>query len=58
MTEQDAFLEAILAEPRDDALRLVFSDWLFDEDVSQRLAAWLASDQALQHVSWGRRFQS
>jgi uncharacterized protein (TIGR02996 family) len=28
MAEEDAFVRAILASPRDDALRLVFADWL------------------------------
>ncbi len=28
MTQEDAFLAAILAEPRDDTPRLVFADWL------------------------------
>src|SRR5215470_1619052 len=28
MPEQDAFLQAILAEPDDDGLRLMYADWL------------------------------
>src|SRR5947208_282914 len=30
MTEEDAFIAAIVAEPRDDTSRLVFADWLDD----------------------------
>src|SRR5262245_2358975 len=28
MTHQDAFLQAIVEEPDDDAVRLIFADWL------------------------------
>jgi uncharacterized protein (TIGR02996 family) len=31
MTQEEAFLEAILAEPRDDVPRLVFADWLEEQ---------------------------
>jgi uncharacterized protein (TIGR02996 family) len=32
MTEEDAFLAAVLSEPHDDTPRLVFADWLEERD--------------------------
>jgi uncharacterized protein (TIGR02996 family) len=32
MTERDAFIQAIVAAPEDDALRLIFADWLDEHD--------------------------
>src|SRR5437764_72310 len=36
MTQVEAFLEAILDSPDDDAPRLIFADWLEDEGQAQR----------------------
>jgi uncharacterized protein (TIGR02996 family) len=32
MAQDDAFLEAIIADPNDDALRLIYADWLDERD--------------------------
>jgi uncharacterized protein (TIGR02996 family) len=31
MTQEEAFLEAMLATPEDDVVRLVFADWLDEQ---------------------------
>src|SRR5262249_25943401 len=36
MTKRDAFLEAIAVNPHDDAVRLVFSDWLEENGDPER----------------------
>ena len=36
MTQEEAFLYAIQAEPSDDALRLVYADWLEEQGESPR----------------------
>jgi uncharacterized protein (TIGR02996 family) len=54
--DDEGFLRAIIAEPEDDALRLVYADWLEDHDRSERarlirvqceLARLVASDAAV-----------
>jgi uncharacterized protein (TIGR02996 family) len=36
MTQEDAFLQDIIANPEDDALRLIYADWLDEQDQSER----------------------
>ncbi len=36
MDEKQAFLNAIIDEPDDDALRLIYADWLDDHDEPER----------------------
>jgi uncharacterized protein (TIGR02996 family) len=36
MTERDAFLRAIVADPADDTVRLAFADWLDEHDETER----------------------
>src|SRR5688572_22453465 len=36
MSERDAFLRAIAAEPSDDTVRLAFADWLDEHDEPER----------------------
>lgn len=57
MTEREAFIEAIAANPRDDTLRLVFADWLQEngeEDRAEyiRLACEVAAHRRELGDSW------
>jgi uncharacterized protein (TIGR02996 family) len=36
MSERDAFLRAIAADPTDDTVRLAFADWLDEHDEAKR----------------------
>jgi uncharacterized protein (TIGR02996 family) len=49
MTEQDAFVQAIIECPDDDALHLIFADWLEDDGQPER-AGFIRSQIERQHL--------
>jgi uncharacterized protein (TIGR02996 family) len=52
MSDEDSFLRAILANPADDAPRLIYADWLDEKGdrASERKAAYLRDTTALMTV--------
>jgi uncharacterized protein (TIGR02996 family) len=55
MNMADAFLQAILAEPADDAPRLIFADWLEEHGDADRAAFIRAQCEAARLGPWERR---
>jgi uncharacterized protein (TIGR02996 family) len=49
MTEQDAFVQAIIEDPDDNTPRLIFADWLEDHDQSER-AGFIRAQIERQHL--------
>jgi uncharacterized protein (TIGR02996 family) len=48
--DEEAFIAAILAEPRNDTIRLVYADWL--EDRGDIRSEWLRITTQLQELLW------